>query len=102
FSNIAFIGEPPDLTEGGQFTFEDEIRRNDFVVFDKKADGSLAARLADLTKLDELNQPIYRVGSDEGKIVFEQIDIEQLKSAVAVQNELDQLLAITFNNLSFF
>lgn len=103
FSNTAFIGEPPDFSEGAEITFEDEIRRGGFVFFDKKDGNTLAIKSVDLDDLENLQQKIYRVDrDDEGKIIFEQVSIEQLTAVINAQNELDGLLALTFDNLSFF
>jgi len=103
FSNIAFIGETPDLSEGAQIMFADEIRRGGFVFFEKKEADVYAVKAVDLEDLENCPHKIYRVDrDDEGRMVFEQSDIEQLTAAINVQTELDRLLGLTFNNLSFF
>lgn len=103
FSNIGFMGEPPDLSEGAEIMFEDEIRRGSFVFFEKKDADVYAIKSVDLSDLENCPTQIYHVDrADDGRILFEQTNIEQLTAALNSQTELDALLGLTFDNLSFF
>jgi hypothetical protein len=74
------------------------------VFFDRKDAGALVIKLVDLSDPENFPEVIYRIdaGTEPGQIVFEQVETERLKAAAVAQNELDRLLSVTFNNLSFF
>ena len=102
-NSFQIIGEVPDFVENSQIVIEDEIRANSIVFFEKISDGTTAIKLVDLDKLDESNEPVYRVGkgNEPGQIVFEQIEITALKEKLRAQNHLDELLNQTFDHLAF-
>lgn len=59
---LQVIGDIPDFALDSEIIFEDEIRADSIVFFQKRADGRTAIKPVDLEKLDEFDEPLFRIG----------------------------------------